>query len=115
MNWSGAYCALRLLLWSSGKLTHIRDYTWFGYIIGIDAMSALAVGRLLACDYSCYISVSLLRKSHWFYMFRHVVLSHTLPSRSRCCCSLVDMWETRECNMHGTHRGHLQPAPDVSC
>lgn len=66
MNWSGTCCALWLLLQSSGTLTHIRDNTWFGKMIGIDAMSALAMGRLLARDYSCYISVSLLRKGHWF-------------------------------------------------
>lgn len=49
------------------------------------------------------------------YMFRHVVSPPALPSRSRCRCSLVHMWETGECNMYGTRHGHVQPDPDVSC
>lgn len=31
-----------------------------------------------------------------FYMFQHVISSPALPSQSRCCCFLVEMWETRD-------------------
>lgn len=67
--------------------------TGFGYMTGADAILGTG-GPSHACE-CCYMCVCSLEEKA-FYVFQHVISSPALPSQSRCCCFLVDMWETRD-------------------
>lgn len=79
------------------KWTRTARNTGFGYMTGADAMLGTAKGPSHACE-CCYMCMCSLEEKA-FYMFQHVISSPALPSQSRCCCFLVDMWETRDSSM----------------
>lgn len=77
------------------KWTCTARNTGFGYMTGADAILGTAKGPSHASHECCCMCVCSLEEKA-FYVFQHVISSPALPSQSRCCCFLVDMWETRD-------------------